>query len=67
MKWLYQNGNNQKHEAENAEQTGIVRLPKWVYVYNVINLNYHIEHAQTVGTIKDVQSSQFKQVKPTHL
>ena len=49
---------------ESAEQIGIAPPLKWESAHNVVNQNYLIEHAQTVDTIKEVQSSQFSQVKP---
>ena len=50
---------------ENAEQIGIAPPLKLECVHNAVNPNYPIEHAQTVGTIKDAPSFQLRQVKPT--
>ena len=61
--WQYQKENIRKRVVENAEQTGIVRPLKWVYVRNAVNQNYPTEHVTTVGTIRDVPSFQLRQVK----
>ena len=50
--------------VESAEQIGIAPPLKWGCVHNAANPNYPIEHAQTVDTIKDALSFQFKQVEP---
>jgi len=50
--------------VESAEQIGIVPLPKWESAHNATSQNYLIELAHTVGTIKDAQLSQPRQVKP---
>ena len=51
--------------VESVGQTGIVQRLKLVFVLSAVNPNYPIEYAQTVGTIKDAQSFQLRQAKPT--
>ena len=49
----------------NAEQIGNALPLKWESAHNVVNQNYHIEHALTVGTIEDARSFQSRQVMPS--